>query len=147
MTLDRLQNDLKEAQLAKDEVKVSTLRLLLSEIHNAEIQKGGDLVEADLVSILQREVKKRKEASEAFRSGGREEQARKEEQELAVLESYLPAQLSNEELTKIVEQTINELGASGMADMGKVIGSVMDKIKGQADGGAVSQLVRERLAK
>lgn len=145
--LDRLQQDLKEAQLKRDEVKVSTLRLLLSEIHNSQIQKGGELSDEDVVAVIQREVKKRKEAAEGFRSGGREEQAQKEEAELAVLQTYLPAQLSNEELTRIVEDTINELGAKSLSDVGKVMGVVMGKVKGRSDGGMVSTLVKERLSK
>ena len=147
MLIERLQEDLKSAQLARDEVKVSTLRLLLSEIKNAEIAKGSQLSDEDIISIIGREVKKRKEAAAGFRSGGREEQAQKEEAEQGLLQSYLPAQLSNEELTKIVEDTINELGVTTIADMGKVIGAVMSKVAGQADGGLVAQLVKDRLSK
>lgn len=143
--VDELQQDLKQAQLARDEIKVSTLRLLLSEIRNAEIAKGGKLSDSDLVSVVQREVKKRREAAAGFRSGQREEQAKKEELEAQVLQSYLPSQLSPEELTKIVERVINEIGATSIQDMGKVIGAVMGKVKGQADGGVVSALVKERL--
>lgn len=146
MLLDGIQSDLKEAQLARDEVKVSTLRLLLSEIKNAEIAKVGDLSDQDIISVIQKEVKKRKEAATAFRSGGREEAAVKEEAESRILEQYLPAQLSTEELTNIVEDTINEMGAATVQDMGKVIGAVMSKVKGQADGGAVSSIVKERFA-
>ena len=145
--LDRLQQDLKDAQLARDEVKVSTLRLLLSEIKNAEIAKGGSLADEDIVGVIQREVKKRKEAAEGFRKGDREEQAQKEESELTILQIYLPAQLTNEELPKLVDRTINEAGAQSLADLGKVMGMVMGKVKGQADGGAVSALVKERLSK
>lgn len=146
MLLDRLHSDLKDAQLARDEVKVSTLRLLLSEVKNGEISKGGPLPDNDVISIIQREVKKRKEAAAGFRSGGREESAVKEELEAKVLESYLPAQLSNEELTKLVEETINGMGVSSLADMGKVMGVVMSKTKGRTDGGIVSSLVKERLS-
>ena len=145
MLLDKIQSDLKESQLARDEMKVSTLRLLLSEIKNAEIAKGGELLDSDIISVIQKEIKKRKEASLAFRQGGREEQAQKEEAESRVLEAYLPLQLSDEALTKIVEDTITELGATSIQDMGKVIGAVMSKVAGQADGGKVSQLVKGRL--
>lgn len=144
--LDRIQTDLKNAQLARDEIKVSTLRLLLSEVKNGEIAKGESLSGEDIVSVIQREVKKRKEAAEAFRSGDREEAAVREEAELKVLESYLPAQMSSEELTKLVEDTITELGVSSIADMGRVMGVVMGKVKGQADGTTVSNLVKERLS-
>lgn len=146
MLLDKINTDLREAQLTRDEIKVSTLRLLLSEIHNEEIAKGSQLTDDDIVAIIQREVKKRKEAVLGFRAGGREQSAQKEEAELKVLESYLPSQLSIESLTNIVESSIKELGASGMQDMGKVMGMVMGKVKGQADGTTVSNLVKERLS-
>lgn len=146
MLRQQIQNDLKEAQLARDELKVSTLRLLLSEIKNAEISKGTQLEDSDIVIVVQREVKKRKESSSAFRNGGREEQAQKEELEAKVLEGYLPRQLLNEELTKIVEESINELGAKSIQDMGKVMGVVMGKVAGGADGNTVSSLVKERLS-
>ncbi len=144
MLLNQLQQDLKQAQLDRNETRVSTLRLLISEIKNAEISKGGALSDADTLSIVQKETKKRKEAATAFRGGNREESAQKEEAELKVLESYLPKQLTTEELTKVVEETINEVGATSIADMGRVIGAVMGKIKGQADGGTVSNLVKEK---
>ena len=144
--VDKIQVDLKQAQFSRDEVKVSTLRLLLSEIKNAEIAKGGDLGDPDIVSIVQKEVKKRKEAAGGFRTGDREEAALKEEAESLILEGYLPAQLQLEELTKIVESSITELGANSIQDMGKVIGAVMAKVKGQADGGVVSVLVKEKLS-
>lgn len=145
MLIEQIQNDLKEAQLARDEIKISTLRLLLSEIKNAEIAKGGPLTDEDVISVVQREVKKRKEAAAAFKVGGREEQAQKEEAESQVLTSYLPQQLSTEELTKIVQETITEVGATSVADMGRVMGVVMGKVKGQADGSTVSSLVKEKL--
>lgn len=144
--LDKIQNDLKKAQLARDEVTVSTLRLLLSEVKNAEIAKGQDLADSDIINIVQREIKKRKEAAEGFRKGSREEQAQKEEAEAKVLEQYLPVQLSDEELTKIVEEHIKEVGASSLQDMGRVIGLVMSQVAGKADGGRVSALVKEKLS-
>lgn len=146
MTVSDIQDDLKSAQLERQELKVSTLRLLLSEIHNLEIQKGVELNEADVLSVIQREAKKRKEAVEAFKIGGREEQAQKEEVELKILEEYLPAQLLNEELTEIVDQAINEVGAKSIAEMGKVMAVVMSKVAGRADGNTVSSLVRQKLS-
>lgn len=150
MLLEKLQADLKDAQLARDEVKVSTLRLLLSEVKNREISKGGlptgGLSDEDIISVILREVKKRKEAAESFRSGDREESAAKEDLEAEILEGYLPARMSNEELTKIVDDTIKELEVTSVSDMGKVMGVVMGKVKGQADGTAVSNLVKERLS-
>ena len=146
LLIEQLQEDLKNAQLSRDEVKVSTLRLLLSEIKYAQIKKGGDLVDEDIVLVVQREVKKRKEAASGYRLGGREDNAQKEEAELKILEGYLPAQLSKEELIKIVEETISEMGATNVQDMGKVIGAVMGKVKGKTDGGSVSQIVKEKLS-
>lgn len=146
MLTDKINLELREAQLAREEIKVSTLRLLLSEIKNAQIAKGAKLSDQDLLTIIQKEVKKRQEASAYFRQGGREEQAQTEEKELAILQSFLPAKLSNEELTKLVEDSINEVGAKSLADMGKVMGIVMSKVKSQADGGTVSALVKDRLS-
>lgn len=148
MLQDQLQNDLKQAQLARDNVRVSTLRLLLSEIHNAQIQSGpseSGLSDQDIISIIQKESKKRKEAAAGFRQGNREEQAQKEETELKVLESYLPAKLNNEELTKLIEDTINNVGAKNIEDIGRVMVVVMSRVKGQADGSVVSSIVREKL--
>lgn len=145
MQLDKIQSDLKIAQLAKDELKTSTLRLLLAEIHNQEIQNRAPLDEEGIVSVIQREVKKRKEAANGFRAGGRDEQAIREDEEAKILQEYLPAQISDEELTNLVSGTITELGATSLADMGKVIGVVMDKVAGKADGGRVSALVKEKL--
>ena len=142
---DRIKEDLKQAQLSKDELKTSSLRMLLSEVNNQRIQKGSDLTDEEITAAISKEVKKRKEAALAFKNGGREDSAQKEEDEALILASYLPEQMSVEELTKIVEDTINELGANSQADMGKVIGSVIGKVKGQADGGEVSRLVREKL--
>lgn len=147
MLQGKIQSDLKQSQLARDEVKVSTLRLLLSEIKNAEIAKGGQLLDQGIISVIQKEVKKRKEAALGFRQGGREEAAQKEEAEGQVLEMYLPQQMEIEELTKVVEDTITEVGATSVGDMGKVIGSVMVKVKGQAEGSTVSSLVKEKLTK
>lgn len=145
MLLDRLQDDLKTAQRARDEVKVSTLRLLLSEIKNAQIDKGGEINDEDIVSLVQREVKKRAEAIISFRVGKREDLVIKEEAEERILAEYLPDQLTNEELTKLISDTINETRANSMQDMGKVMGAVMGKVKG-LDGNMVSNIVKEKLS-
>ena len=147
MLQNSIQEDLKKAQIERNEVTVSTLRLLLSEINNLKIAKGVDLSDEDIIGGIQREVKKRKEAAAGFRYGNREESAKKEEEEEVVLQAYLPDALSNEELTKLVEDSINEVGANSIQDMGKVMGAVMGKVLGRADGGTVSQLVKERLTK
>lgn len=144
--LEKIWEDLKKAQHARNELVVSTLRLLISEITNSQIAKGDQLTDTEIISVIQREVKKRKEASEGFRKGSREELAFKEESEAKILEAYLPQQISDEELTKLVEDAINNTGASSMQDMGKVIGQVREKVGQQADGARISALVKERLS-
>ncbi|MBI2011906.1 GatB/YqeY domain-containing protein [Candidatus Daviesbacteria bacterium] len=143
---NKIQEDLKQAQLDRNELKVSTLRLLLSEVNNAKIQKGQELSDEEITGVIQKEIKKRKESIESFRKGAREDLALKEEAEAKVLESYLPTQLSDEELTKIIDLAINEVGANSIADMGKVIGKVMSQVSGKADGGRVSNLVKQKLS-
>lgn len=147
MLTEKLQEDLKQAQLSRDEIKVSTLRLLISEINNTKIAKGSELSDQDVLGVIQREAKKRRESIESFKKGGRDDLAQKEELELNILTTYLPAQLSNEELTKIIEESITELGATSLQDMGKVMSGVMAKVSGRADGGTVSSLVKEKLSK
>ncbi|OGE25772.1 hypothetical protein A3H85_01890 [Candidatus Daviesbacteria bacterium RIFCSPLOWO2_02_FULL_40_8] len=142
---DKLQQDLKQSILDKDDLKVSTLRLLLSEIYNAQIHKGSELVEVEIQSIIQKEVKKRAESVVAFRNGDREEMAKKEEKEADILKTYLPEPLSDMELDALIQEAITQTNASNMADMGKVIGLVMTKAGARVDGGRVSSLVREKL--
>lgn len=145
MMIDQIQSDLKQAQLDRDEIKVSTLRMLISEIQNAKIAKGADLSDEEIISSVQKEAKKRRESVEAFKKGGRERLVLKEEAELKILSAYLPVQLSDEELTKLVEQAITETGASSIKDMGKVIGFVMSKAVGKADGLKVSAVVKSKI--
>ena len=139
---DKIQKDLNQALKEKDELKVSTLRLLLSEIHNQEIEKQAELTEENFIGVLQREIKKRKEAIEAYQQGKRDDLVAKEKEELEILNKYLPQQLSLEELETIVQSVIKEMGASSMADLGKVMGAVMGRVKGGADGKVVSEAVK-----
>lgn len=144
-----IRDNLKTAMLAKDETAVNTLRMLISEIRNAAIAKGSidtPMSNSDIVTVVQKELKKRKEAAAGFRSGGREAEALKEETEAKVLEKYLPAQLSDEGLTRIIDEAIAQTGASTIQDMGKVIGLVMSKVGQSADGSRVSSLVKQRLS-
>ncbi len=143
---NKLREDLKQAQLAKDEVKVATLRLLISELTYAKVAKQTEnLSDEDVISAIQKEAKKRKESIESFTKGNRPELASKEEAELKILETYLPEQISDEELTKIVEESITETGAASLADMGKVIGLVMEKAGQRVEGARVSSMVRGKL--
>jgi uncharacterized protein len=142
----RLREDLKKAQLMTNELEVATIRLVLSEMRNAQITKGEALSEEEIIGVIQKELKKRRESVLAYRQGNREELAEREEAEAAVLEKYLPEQLSKEELTKIVEETISEVGAKTIQDMGKVIGAVRGKVGQKAEGATISMLVKENLS-
>jgi len=144
--IDELEEDLKEAMLARDNERRDALRLILSSLRSAEKDIQRELSEDEELQVLQRERKKRLEAAEAFREAGREAQAEKEEGELEILEEFMPEPLSEDELERIVDDAIAENGATSMRDMGRVMADVMPQIAGRADGSAVSQLVREKLA-
>ncbi|MGZ4291513.1 MAG: GatB/YqeY domain-containing protein [Gaiellaceae bacterium] len=147
MTLiTELQQEVQDAMRAGDAARRDALRLILSSLKSAEKDLLRPLSGDEELQVLQRERKKRLEAAEAFRSGGREEQAAKEEAELAVLEEFMPEPLSEEELERIVDDAIAENGATSLREMGRVMADVMPQIAGRADGSAVSQLVREKLA-
>jgi uncharacterized protein YqeY len=138
--LEKVQDDVTVALKARDRERVGALRLIASELQKAA--KDGD---SDEVAVLQRERKRRLEAAEAYRDGGRGDAAEAEEREAAIIDSYLPEQLSDEELSAIVGDVVAESGAASPQEMGKVMALVMPKVKGRADGQRVSQVVRERL--
>jgi uncharacterized protein len=142
----RLEDELKQAMVARDGERRDTLRLILTSLRSAEKELQRPLHDDEELQVLQRERKRRTEASEAFRAGGREEQADAEERELEVLEEFMPEPLSEEELEEIVDDAIAEVGATNMRDIGRVMADVMPQVAGRADGSAVSQLVREKLA-
>ena len=144
--IQRLEDELKQAMVARDEERRDTLRLILASLRNAEKELQRPLHDDEELQVLQRERKRRQEAAEAFRTGGRDEQAASEERELAVLEEFMPEPLSEEELEEIVDDAIAEVGATSMRDFGRVMADVMPQVSGRADGSAVSQLVREKLA-
>ena len=147
MTLiEELEEDVKDAMRAGDAARRDALRLILASLKSAEKDLLRPLTEDEELQVLQRERKKRIEAAEAFRGGGREEQAAKEEAELAVLEEFMPEPLTEEELEQILDDAIAENGATSMRDMGRVMKDVMPQIAGRADGAAVSQMLREKLA-
>ena len=142
----RIEDELKEATLARDAERRDTLRLILSALRGAEKELQRPLKDDEELQVLQRERKRRTEAAEAFRAGGREEQAAAEERELAILEEFMPAPLSEDEIEEIVDDVIAEVGATSMRDLGRVMADVMPQVAGRADGSTVSQLVREKLA-
>jgi uncharacterized protein len=141
-----IESELKEATLARDSERRDTLRLILAALRGAEKELQRPLKDDEELQVLQRERKRRNEAAEAFRDGGRDEQAEKEERELAVLEEFMPEPLSEEEIEEIVDDAIAEVGATSMRDLGRVMADVMPQVAGRVDGSVVSQLVREKLA-
>ncbi len=141
-----LEGELTAAMKARDDERRNALRLILSSLRAAEKELQRPLHDDEELQVLQRERKRRIEAAEGFRSGDREEQAQAEERELAVLEEFMPEPLSEDELERIVDDAIAENGATSMGDLGRVMADVMPQVAGRADGSAVSQLVREKLA-
>ena len=144
--IEQLESEVKQATLARDGPRRDALRLILASLRTAEKDLQRPLSNDEELQVLQRERKRRQEAAEAFRAGGREEQAAGEEAELAVLEEFMPEPISEEELERIVDDAIAENGATSLRDMGRVMADVMPQIAGRADGSAVGQLVREKLA-
>jgi uncharacterized protein len=144
--IERIEGDVKAAMLGRDAERRDALRLILSSLRSAEKDLQRPLSEDEELQVLQRERKRRVEAAEAFHSAGREAQAEQEETELEILEAYMPPQLSEAELERIVDDAIAETGATNIRDMGRVMADVMPQIAGRADGSAVSQIVREKLA-
>lgn len=146
---DRLRADLTAAMKARDEVRSSTLRMVLTAITNAEVagKEARELSDDDIIGVLSTEAKKRREAATAFSDGGREEMAAKEQAEAAVIADYLPAQLSAAEIADLVTAAVAQVGAAGegMRAMGKVMGVVTPQTKGRADGAAVAAEVRRQL--
>jgi len=144
--IDTIEDEIKEAMRSRDAERRDALRLIVNALKNSEKELQRPLSEDEELQVLQRERKKRVEAAEAFRSGGREEQAEAEERELAVLEEFMPEPLDEDEIEDIVDDAIAEVGATSMADLGRVMADVMPQIAGRADGSVVSQIVREKLA-
>ncbi len=142
----RLQQELKDAMRAKDERRKQTLRMVLSAVKLAEVEKGRPLEDPEIWAVIRREIKSRKETLEMARQGGREEIAREAEEEIALLEKLLPPPLTEEELDAIIDQVLKETGASSMKDMGRVMKAVMERVQGRAEGSWVSQRVRAKLA-
>jgi uncharacterized protein YqeY len=144
-TKDRLQREMREALKAGERVRLGALRMLSASVKNREVELRHELSDEEFVEVASREVKRRKEAAEAFEGGGRQELADKEREEQAVLEAYLPAQLSDDEVRGLIDEAVDATGASGPGDLGKVMGHVMGKARGRVDGGTVNRLVRARL--
>jgi len=140
-------SDLKDSMKAGDQITRGVLRMLNSDIKNAEIEKGGEAGDNEVIEIIKRSVKRRKDSIEQFAKGGRADLVSKEKEELAVLEKYMPEQMSEEEIRKIVKRIILESGAPDASGFGKVMGAVMKEAGGNADGSVVSGIVKEELEK
>lgn len=141
-----INKEIKFAMLAKDSVRLESLRALKTAIMIAETQKGAEkLNDNRILKIIQKLVKQRKDASDIYLNQGREDLAKEEQDQLLVLESFLPDQISNEELTKIIKKIISDLGAKSISDMGKVMGIASNQLSGKADGKQISLIVRELL--
>jgi len=142
---ERIDQDMKTAQKAGEKLKLSLTRLLKSDIRYKEIDKGKELSDEEVLEVLTSSAKKHRDSIEQFRKGGREDLVKQEEDELKLILEYMPEQLNAEELGKLVEEAITEAGAEGEKDIGKVMKVLMPKVKGKADGKAVSLLVSSRL--
>ena len=143
---DELEADLKSAMKGKDQLRVSVIRMLKSAIKYREIELMKSLDDAGVQTVIGSEVKRRRDAVEQYRQGGREDLASKEEQEIAILQHYQPAQLSEAELARVVDGVIARVGAQGPKDMGKVMKELLPEVQGKAEGKVVSELVKQRLA-
>lgn len=144
--IDQIHEDLKRSLKAKDGTRVSVLRFLLSSIKNREIEKKEALTDEEVLSEIASSAKRRRESVEAFTEGGREDLVAREETELAILQEYLPRQLTPEEIRGAVQEVVQSVGASSMNDLGKVMKELMPRMRGKADGKLVSEIVREILS-
>jgi hypothetical protein len=143
---DRLTEEMKQAMKARDQQKLSTLRMIKSSLKNEEIKLGKELSADEELTVLSRELKQRNDSLQEYEKAGREDLAAGERAEIAVIKAYMPKPLSDEELDRLVQDTIAEVGARSKADMGKVMGAIMPKVKGKADGSKVNKLVLKYLS-
>ena len=145
MIVENINNQIAQALKAHDAIRLSTLRMLSSSFNYERINKQHDLSEEEELEVVRREAKKRRDSIDAYKAANRQDLVDKETAELAILEEYLPAQMGDEELEKIVNESISETGATTIADMGKVMNLAMQKSGGRADGSRVSAIVRQKL--
>jgi len=143
---EKLQSDLQDAMRQRDETRKRVLRLALAAITNAEVAQGADLDDGGVLAVLAKEVKQRREAIEDYRRGNRQDLVTQEEAEIALLETYLPRQLSRQEVAARAQEVIQQLDAAGVGQMGQVMKALMQELRGQADGKLVNEVVRELLS-
>jgi len=142
----KIQKDLTDSLKQKNEIKTSTLRLVIAALNNAKIAKGGELEDEEIIEVIAKEAKKRQESITAFKTGNRGDLAEREEKELSILKDYLPAEISKDELSKIVDSAIAEVGARDIKDLGKIMSAVLSEVKGRAEGSAVAAIVKSKLS-
>jgi uncharacterized protein YqeY len=143
---EQLSEDLKQAMKSKDKIRLSVIRMVRSAVKNREIETGTTLSDEEILAVVQRELKQRKDSLQAFESAGRSDLADDVQEEIKILISYLPEQLSEEQVRSIVVEVIAEVGARSKADMGKVMSKLMPKVRGKADGKIVQQVVQSLLS-
>ncbi|MGE7905433.1 GatB/YqeY domain-containing protein [Peribacillus simplex] len=144
--LERLNNDMKQAMKNKEKDKLSVIRMLKASIQNEAMKQRQDLTDDEELTVLSRELKQRKDSLQEFENAGRSDLVDKVRTELVYVEAYMPEQLSEEDISNIVKQTIEEVNATSKADMGRVMGALMPKVKGKADGSLVNKLVQQHLS-
>lgn len=143
---EKLLQDMKSTMKSGDKLALETIRMVRSQIKNVSLAKQKDLSDEDIIEVLSRELKKRKESIELYQKGGREELVKKETRELEIISSYLPEALSHDELEEIIEKAIEETSVNSMKEMGKVMGIVMPQVRGRADGKEIQDIVRQKLS-
>lgn len=144
--LERLNNDMKQAMKNKEKDKLSVIRMLKASLQNEALKQRQDLTDDEELTVLSRELKQRKDSLQEFENAGRSDLVDKVRTELGYVEAYMPEQLSEEEVSEIVQSTIEEVNATSKADMGRVMGALMPKVKGKADGSLVNKLVQQHLS-
>lgn len=142
----KLNDDLRQALKARDKRRSSVIRLIMSAVHNTEIAKRSSLEDVDILGIIAKEAKQRRESIEAFKQGGRQDLVDQEEAELAILEEYLPEQMGRDEIVAAARKVIDEIGAQSPRDMGRVMGKLMPQLKGKAEGKLINEIVTELLS-
>ena len=146
MITQNIQKQITDAMKAKDAVRLATLKLLSSELHNEWIAKQHDLSDEEELIVVQREVKKRRDAIESYEKVSRADRAEAEKREMQILQEFLPAEMSDEELSQLINDSINQINATGIQDMGKVIGAVKVKAGAKADGARIAGMVKQKLS-
>ncbi len=150
MLQKKINDDVKQAMKSKEEIRLTTLRMLLASLHNKEIEKKGKkleptLSEEEVIEVLSREAKKRRESIDAYTKGARDDLVKKESEELKIIKSYLPEQLSEEEVEKIVIEAIKRIDAKGQKDFGRVMGEAIKELKGKAEASLISEIIKHKL--